>query len=177
MKKILITTLVLLIPVLLILISGLKLVKTGNRQVSYSLTTEMRNQIDKETRGMTAFEIQIYSIEFTAKHLDFAKRNDISKGKANCVGYAQLCACVFNQALASNKLKGYAKPVVGYVKLGRLNICHVLRNLVTSKYKNFVKDHDFVEFDYEGWIDGPRYADPCAYDLIGNDCMTFALSF
>ena len=116
MKKILITTLVLLIPVLLI--SGLKLVKTGNRQVSYSLTTEMRNQIDKETCGMTAFEIQIYSIEFTAKHLDFAKRNDISKGKANCVGYAQLCACVFNQALASNKLKGYAKPVVGYVKLG-----------------------------------------------------------
>ena len=91
-------------------------------------------------------------------------------GKANCVGYAQLCAGICNQALAGNGIIGQAKPVVGYIESHGINWCKVLKAVAPKdSYKNFVKDHDFVEL-----VTGSRtyYFDPSIYDVLGKKCLS-----
>jgi hypothetical protein len=134
------------------------------------LNKELVDKINYDVKGMDADEIMDYSIELTAKYLQFSEHNNIDNGKANCVGYAKLCASICNYALRKNGRKGYAKPVVGQVELFGINLCPVLVACApTHKWKLFVKDHDFVEFYCGNDI---IFADPCVYDLLGSDCKT-----
>lgn len=119
---------------------------------------------------MNAEEIRSYSLKKTCSLLSFSVRNDLSDGKANCIGYAQMCASIFNYACRSNGLNSKAKPVVGYVMLYGINLCDVLKwCMPTKRWENFVKDHDFVEFNIDGQV---IYADASAYDILWQDCKT-----
>ena len=103
--------------------------------------------------------------------LSFRCKNDIDNGKANCVGYAKLCAAISNHAYTTHHINAKAKPVVGYVKFYSINVCQAL---VCSKmpkgWNDFFKDHDFVEFQIAGQT---IYADPSLYDLTWKDCKTY----
>ncbi len=170
-KRLLITLFGLLIILLMVCFSNLTLVKQYNRNYSYTLSRDIRSKVIKETKGMNAVDILNYSIEFTSKYLQFSENNNIPMGKANCIGYANFCSSIYNTAIFANNIKGYAKPVVGYVEFYKINLCSILKNIIPNqKYKNFVKNHDFVEFCIG---DDLIYADPCIYDLIGTDCKTF----
>lgn len=76
-------------------------------------------------------------------------RRMTENGKANCVGYTKLFTSICNYALMVNKYEGRVKPVVGYVTWCGINMCDVAKFVVPKKYEGFVKDHDFVELDYE----------------------------
>lgn len=151
--------------------SAFTLVKQRNRTSTNVLTVELKKKIKQETGGLDEADIMKYSIELTASYLSFSSRNNITQHKANCVGYANLCSNICNYALKVNHMYGYAKPVVGYIKFNSLNLCDILVQIMPNRrLKLFVKDHDFVEFYFGNHI---IYADPCAYDLINEYCMTF----
>lgn len=146
------------------------LVKSDDRQITYSPDQELRTMIASETKNMTGEEILEYSIKKTANSLTFTAENDVTHGKANCVGYAQMCAGISNYAFQVNGLDSKAKPVVGFVMFYQVNLCDVLKGCMPNKrWENFVKDHDFVEYHINGSI---IYADASLYDLIGTDCKT-----
>ena len=155
---------------LTIMLVTLTLIKTGDRQSSYRLTESLSTQVSIETRDMDIEQIIDYSLSFTARELRFAVLNDIPEGKANCVGYAQLCAAICNQAMVTNRISGQAKPVVGYLESNGINWCKVLRTIAPKdSYKNFVKNHDFVELNTPFKT---YYFDPSIYDVLGNKCFT-----
>ncbi len=167
-KKILI--LATTVAVITILLTSFSLVKTGTRTATYSLPRNLSARVDHECRGMTLDEIIDYSLEMTAGELQFDVQNDIAGGKANCVGYAQLCSAICNQALESNGFRERSRPVVGYVKNCGLNICTILKTVAPSeRWSNFVKDHDFVELQINGKA---YYFDASIYDVLGNKCLT-----
>ena len=58
----------------------------------------------------------------------------------------------------------------GYVSLFSINLCAILRFISPSEYKDFVKDHDFVEIDFNNgkYI----FVDPSIYDLTGSMLTT-----
>ena len=150
--------------------SPFALAKSNNRPSSYLLDQNLKSQIASETMNMTGEEIREYSCKKTARLLSFTAKNDIVHGKANCVGYAQLYAGICNYACQVNGLDCTAKPVVGYIMFYNINLCNALTKCMPNKHwKNFVKDHDFVEFHMNNSI---IYSDACLYDLIGTDCMT-----
>ena len=167
--KILLCCLVILGFVLLAFSQSIQLVKERNRVLSYSLPIELKNQIAKETKGFKESDIINYGISLTTKKLQFSKRNDIKLGKANCVGYAQLCSAICNYALQLNGYSTTTRPVVGHLELCQTNLCNMAKNIVPNGYKNFVKDHDFIEIQEHSRI---YYLDPCAYDLIKNPLFT-----
>lgn len=150
--------------------SPLSLTKISDRPNPYAPDKNLKTEIKEETSGMTAEEIRSYSVKKTAKSLSFTISNDLSKGEANCIGYAQMCASISNYAFKVNGIKASAKPVVGYVMFYGINLCDVLKWCMPNKrWENFVKDHDFVEYD----IDGETiYCDASAYDLLYKDCKT-----
>lgn len=163
-KIIIITILVLLIC------NSFTLVKTHDRNKSYQLPIALKQQVTKESKGMNEAQIIDYSLKLTAQKLQFDTRNDIAHGKANCVGYAQLCSAICNQALKSNGYTCRAKPVVGYIRDCGVNLCDVLKSIAPNqRWQNFVKNHDFVELSYKGKV---YYFDPSIYDVLGNKCLT-----
>lgn len=145
------------------------LVKTGYRQKTYMLPQSLKAKVEQDTRGMDIEQIIDYSLTLTASRLLFSLYNDIDMGKANCVGYARLCASICNQALSANGVNGQAKPVVGYIEPIGINWCDVLKKVAPkNSYKNFVKDHDFVELVTESKT---YYFDPSIYDALGKKCL------
>ena len=74
---------------------------------------------------MEVEQIIDFSLSLTANRLRFAARNDIDNGKANCIGYTQLCAAICNRAMAANGIEGKARPVVGYIESKGVNWCKV----------------------------------------------------
>lgn len=145
--------------------SGLQLVKTSDRPLDNTkLSLQEKTYIKANTIGLSAYEIIDFSIKYSADKLKFTKKNDLPNYKANCVGYAKYCAAVCNYAATVNNINLKAKPVVGYVYYYSINLCSVLRAIVPEQYKNFVKDHDFVEFRIGSKI---IYGDPSLYDIIG----------
>ena len=159
-----------LVVVTILVLSSFTLVKQHNRANTYRLPKSTSLQVKKETKGMNEKQIIDYSLNLTAIMLEFGAKNDLSNGKANCIGYAQLCSAICNEALKANGYKYRAKPVVGYVKFNGLNICNIAKSLMTNqKYKAFVKDHDFVELNTG---DKTYYFDPSIYDVLGNKCLT-----
>ena len=155
---------------ILLFVTLLSLVKTADRPVqNVALSTELKQEISM-WKG-TEDEMVVKSLEKTEQILTFAQKNDIKNGKANCVGYAQLYVAICNYAFQKNNYKCRAKAVVGYVKSGGINICKQLKSIMpNTKWKNFVKDHDFVEIHLRGKT---YYLDPSIYDVFGDPCITY----
>jgi hypothetical protein len=151
------------------MLTSFTLVKTGDRQKTYILPQSLKAKVEQDTRGMDIEQIINYGLTLTASRLRFSRYNDIDMGKANCVGYAQLCASICNQALSANGINGQAEPVVGYIESNGINWCDVLNSVAPKdSYKNFVKDHDFVELVTESKT---YYFDPSIYDVLGKKCL------
>lgn len=127
--------------------------------------------IAERTKGLDKRGIVNQALVFCAKKLRFAVHNHIASGEANCVGYAQLCATVCNYAFAVHGIPCKARPVVGSVHWLGIDLCSWAYRLMPQEYKGFVKDHDFVEIDWD--VDKTLYVDPCLYDVIGNKVVTF----
>lgn len=158
------------IVVLTVMLTSFTLIKTGDRQKTCTLSKSMNEKVDAETTGMDVEKIIDYSLKLTASRLQFSIYNDINNGKANCVGYARLCASICNQALTANGIHGKARPVVGYIESNGINLCDVLKAISPKdSYKNFVKDHDFVELVTDSKT---YYFDPSIYDVLGNKCLS-----
>lgn len=156
--------------VIFYVIMPLTLVKTSDRPNPYHPDQALLSAIKEDTKGMSAEEIRNYSVKKTAKMLSFTVKNNLSKGEANCIGYAQMCAGISNYAFRVNGIKASAKPVVGYVMCCGVNLCNVLKwCMLSERWENFVKDHDFVEYHIDGQT---IYSDASAYDLIYRDCKT-----
>ena len=64
---------------------------------------------------------------------------------------------------------GRVKPVVGNIKWCGINLCEVLKAIVPKKYESFVKDHDFIELEYD---DKYVYIDPTLYEFCGRTGRT-----
>jgi len=169
MRKVIVISGILIVVIILFL-SSLTLVKQHDRAITYRLSKSTIQQVKKETKGMDEKKIIDYSLNLTCEMLEFGRNNEISNGKANCIGYAQLCSAICNEALRNNGYRYRAKPVVGYIKSFGLNLCSIAKSLMTNqKYKAFVKDHDFVELGFKGKT---YYFDPSIYDVLGNKCLT-----
>ena len=164
--------LIIIVIIALILYVGtasFSLVKTGERStLNYTLSKELKERIVNETHELSEIDIVNYSLKLTDELLDYNETNSIKDGKANCVGYALLCASIANYGIKVNKLEGTCKPVVGYVTWGGMNLCTILKVIAPQKYKAFVKDHDFVEYDMENTT---IFFDPTLYDFIGDRVM------
>ena len=158
------------IMILFLILSGFSLQKTADRpSAAYPLSAAMKERIVAETKGKDERELIDYALNLTAKTLQFAAKNDIEGGSANCVGYAQLGASICNYAFDVNGSPSKAKAVVGDVKFWGISVCGVLRILMPNeRWRNFVKDHDFVEIGIEKSI---IYVDPSLYDFH-IDCTT-----
>lgn len=160
---------VMLIVLFCFVSKGFGLVKTADRHNGrLAISKENIERINKECMGLDPKGCVKYAMELTCELLSFSEKNDVANGKANCVGYAILCSNICNYALKVNNLSNRAKPVVGYVTFYGINMCNVLSTLAPHTYKNFVKDHDFVELDL-----GDRYLffDASLYDYY-LDCTT-----
>ena len=154
----------------IVLLTSFTLIKTGDRQKTCKLTYSMKEKVNAETIGMDVEQIIDYSLNLTASRLRFSISNDFSNNKANCVGYARLCASICNQALSANGVNGHAKAVMGYIESNGINWCDVLKSIAPKdSYKNFVKDHDFVELVTDSRT---YYFDPSIYDVLGKKCLT-----
>ena len=100
-------------------IHGLSLRKTDNRPfVSFSLTEAEAKDLQARIAS-TSDEIEIIKRcnEFACKKLSFHRKNNLKKGEANCVGYAQYTAALLNYDFIYKNLKSKARPVVGQVHL------------------------------------------------------------
>jgi len=134
------------------------------------LPQSLKAKVEQDTRGMDIEQIIDYSLKQTASRLQFSRYNDINLGNANCVGYARLCSSICNHALSANGVNGQAKPVVGYIESNGINWCDVLKKVAPkNSYKNFVKDHDFVELVTDSKT---YYLDPSIYDVLDKKCLT-----
>ena len=155
---------VLAVMIAIAILVPISFVKTSDRSATHDyFPEELRGRIKAETSGYSDEEIVAYSLDLTAELLRFTRVNSLKDGKANCVGYAQLCSNICNYAFTINHSSARTKPVVGYVKLCGINICKVAYSLAPAKDKNFVKDHDFVEYHYrDGKI---SFFDPSIYDV------------
>lgn len=172
-RRILILLSVIAILIQTVLLTSFTLIKTGDRQKTYKLTQSMKEKVNAETIGMDIELIIDYSLKLTGSRLQFSIDNDFSNNKANCVGYAQLCASICNQALSANGVNGQAKPVVGYIESIGINWCDVLKKVAPKvSYKNFVKDHDFVELITDSKT---YYFDPSIFDVLGKKCLTIRI--
>ena len=161
---------VILLVLLSATVASFGLVKTGERNKAYHLPPSQVKKIAHDTRSFTEREIIDYSLRLTASKLSFHSRNDISNGKANCVGYARFCSSVCNTALSANKIKAKATPVVGYITADGVNLCKLAESVMPKQsYKNFVKNHDFVELRTSTTV---YQFDPCLYDVIGVSCLS-----
>lgn len=125
-----------------------------------SLSKELKEEIKINTNNLTTYDIIIYSKDKTRELLTFStkceKFDDRRITKAHCVGYAQVYSTICNYAFEVNNIKGSARPVVGIVKWNGINLNFFSKYLPT-KWRNFTKDHDFVEVKYENRI---IYVDP-----------------
>lgn len=147
---------------------GFALAKNAERGISqYRLSDSDKEHIIREFPADYKGIIK-QSLKLTAKQLTFAEKNNLGENEANCVGYAQVCSCICNYALVHHGYTPSAKPVVGYVSFCGINLYPILQKVVPKKYKNFVKDHDFVELKYN---DKVVYFDASLYDY-GIHCTT-----
>ena len=145
--------------------SRLSLKKIKDRQsANIEIPRDLKETIDNDIQEVSdESDLEEYCVEKTADYLTFAEHNDISNHKANCVGYAKLCASVYNYLCRKHGYQAYAKPVVGYVYFNESNLCSAISDLA-PEYRYFFKDHDFVEFHTPREV---LIEDPTAYDLIG----------
>ena len=169
MKRWPIILLLAIVMVLILLRLGFGLVKTENRGYSgFILSSEIKDRIFIDNPQGDYKDAIKYSLRLTSELLRFTEKNNMGEGKANCVGYAQLCSAICNNVLELNNLPYRSMPVVGYVTCLGVNICPILQRIVPKNYKNFVKDHDFVELNTDSYC---IYFDASLYDYHLN-CTT-----
>ena len=139
-------------------------VKTSDRGANLDyFPEELKGRIKSETAGYSDEEIVKYSLNLTSELLRFTRVNTLKDGKANCVGYAQLCSNICNYAFANCHSTARTKPVVGTIKVCGIDVCKLAYSLAPARHKNFVKDHDFVEYHHrDGTI---SFFDPSIYDV------------
>lgn len=153
-----------------IVYNGFGLVKAQDRVISSGLlSSDTKERIMNECKETDPEQCALYGMKLTSELLRFKEKNNIRKGMANCVGYAQLCSEICNFAMRQNGLRNRTKPVVGYVTFYGINLCTILQAIVPKEYKNFVKDHDFVELNLENKV---MYFDASLYDYC-IDCTTY----
>lgn len=153
-----------------VLYNGFGLVKSKGRPSRYpQLSQQIKNRIKNECKETDPEKCAKYSLKLTSELLSFSIKNDIKNGEANCVGYAILCSWICNYALKVNHLEYKSKTVVGYITFYGVNLCDVLNAIVPKEYKNFVKDHDFVELELDDKI---ILFDASLYDYHIN-CTTY----
>lgn len=152
--------------IVLFALSQLRLCKTSDRKMySYELSFDNKKQITELVTPLeTSIDIVNVCSELTTDLLSFSKRNDISNGKANCVGYARLTTAIINYAFQIKKLPCQAKHVVGKVYLFEIDLNNVAQGILPEEYRPFFKDHDFVEVDLG---DATVYVDSSLCDLTG----------
>ncbi len=150
---------------------SIKLRKTADRAYSdYQISPQLKKRIAKETSELPHdYSVIDYCLSLTAELLDFSEKNNIKQGKANCVGYTKLFTGICNYALKVNHCDGRAMPVVGYIQWCGINLCDAALVVAPEEYKSFVKDHDFVELEYD---QKHVYIDPTIYDATGDECTT-----
>ena len=152
------------------LLCSFKLVKTTDINTSScEISREYKIAIENNTPGLNEMSVIRYCIQLTSKCLEFSKKNDIDNGQANCIGYSQLCKSMCEYAFEVNDIPFKVKHVRGYVSEIGLNLCNIFTKIVPNEYKDFVKDHDFIEIECSDLF---IYVDPLLYDLINNDCTT-----
>ena len=156
--------LIMVVATIIIASSFTTLVKTSSVSESeYVIPREIKEKIIYETVGMEIIQIDKYCVILTSNILEFSKIN--SGNKANCIGYSKVCVALCKYAYKINNINVKVKHVRGYVSLFSLNLCKILSYIVPNNYKNFVKDHDFVEIIADK---DSIYLDPSLYDLFGN---------
>ncbi len=162
--RILLITIVLLVVAVLYIKSKVHLVYLHDRP--YQAERVITSEIVVDQKIETTMR---YAMSETANRLEFAAKNDIANGKANCVGYARLAADICNDVFKQNNIKAKAKPVVGHYYVGSINIHDIVLKYITDdKTKNFWKDHDYVQIlDLSNNVIGSF--DPSVYDLTGFD--------
>lgn len=174
MKRLLTFGVILLFVTLLFtaLLFSLGLVKQYSRPGAIIIPKFQKEIIKNETRGMNRNQIIDYSVKLTARTLKFSSKCEKvtfkKESNAHCVLYAKTLASICNYSFQINNINAEATPVVGYPTTFGVNICKLLSTCLSfnTKYKNFTKDHDFVEIISDSRID---YVDACAYDLLGMD--------
>lgn len=149
-----------------LLISQIKLDKDRDRNcINYTIDSDLRNQvIEISNSSNTPQDVVKGCSKLVCDRLSFAAKNDIPKGKANCVGYAQLTSSVINYAFQVKMLPYRAKPVVGKVYLFGINLNNVAQKILPKKHRPFFIDHDFVEVELG---DKTIYVDSSLQDLTG----------
>lgn len=154
--------------IVLFLISQIRLEKESDRNIAmYSLSADLKEQIQiKEMCATinTPKDIIVRSSDIVCKQLSFSVKNDIPKGKANCVGYAQLTSTILNYAFQIKNLPYKAKPVVGKVYLLGIDLNNIAQKILPPKQRPFFKNHDFVEVDLGNKT---VFIDTSLQDLIG----------
>lgn len=164
--KVALSALLLCIGIVLFLISQIRLEKERHRNIAvYSLSADLKEQIKEMCVTLnTPTDIIEHSSDITCKRLSFSAKNDIPKGKANCVGYAQLTSAIINYAFQIKNLPYKVKPVVGKVYLFGVDLNNVAQRILPKKHRLFFKDHDFVEVDLG---DKTVFIDSSLQDLTG----------
>lgn len=150
----------------LCLISQIKFNKDRDRNgINCTLTSDLRNQvIEICNNSHTPQDIIKKCSNLACETLSFTAKNDIQRGKANCVGYAQLTSTLINHAFQIRNLPYHAKPVVGKVYLFGIDLNNISQKILPLKHRPFFKDHDFVEVNLG---DKTVFIDSSLQDLTG----------
>ena len=108
------------------------------------------------TKPVEEYHVETFNIETVEDLIDesvvqagvnlrFSEKNDIENGKANCVGYAEYAANIFNDIAKQKGFSERAIPVVGYYYLGNINMHKLVSRFISEKRTlNFIKDHNYV---------------------------------
>lgn len=172
MKKCLIAFAVLLI-IGVVFLASISFRKTSNRPCQdYPLPAELKERIKSEVAGIDdAYDLIDYSCGLTAELLSFDRSNNISEGRANCIGYARLSSSICNYAYGVSACKAgslVAKPAVGTVYCMGVNINSVAVSILPKRHRSFFKDHDFMEVVLG---DETIYVDACVRDFFGFNAL------
>lgn len=154
------------ISITFILIDQIRFEKERDRNMTaHSITSDLKTPIDIICNTYDSPDKIIKECSNLAcERLSFSAKNDIQRGKANCVGYAQLTSAIINYAFQVKKLPYKAKPVVGKVYLFGIDLNNVAQKILPKKHRPFFKDHDFVEIDLGNKT---VYIDSSLQDLTG----------
>lgn len=125
----------------LFLISQIKFNKDRDRNsINCTLSFDLRNQvIEISNNSHTPQDIIRKCSNLACETLSFTAKNDIQRGKANCVGYAQLTSATINYAFQIKNLPYKAKPVVGKVYLFGIDLNNIAQKILPPKQDHFSK--------------------------------------
>ena len=147
-----------------VFLSQIRLEKERDRPTQeYALTSDIKDRIYRITSD-NPIEVIKASNDLCCELLSFSAKNDITNGRANCVGYAQFSSAIINYAFKLNDMPYKARPIVGQVYCFGINLTALSQKILPAHHRPFFKDHDFVEVDLG---DKMIYTDSSLQDLTG----------